>query len=715
MRVANLATPLPLVSAVPILALLSSAQGGVRVSAVPFLALFPASQGGVRRAQVQGNSAPCIGGKPSGCGKGLWSDATCRCECAPTICRNATGSCSDSSGQCDAGNPWEDCSLGTDYPWWDNDKRKAKSCTTRRYIPPGVWDLFATEAECCAAKHPNAAGCVSQTGKAPPPPPPSVSPTTRASMYEIVAIEFHVSGLPEEVDEEALRVEAEEVLRWVLVLDLAERVPGLKVTTVEERAAPKLSAGRALFHYDITMLRHQDRDKKFAPLIISELRNTYEEVIADVEAYTDMRYFGKGIDFVWCVEDQCSVKERIALIWDPVKFNVPRKISVDMDDFLGQLEVIYEAHLQGIEKLDILDIKFRIDEGAKQTKDIILSVAYAEKYQMVDLEPAINDRIKQSMSNISVEIEAYLLSQTGAGTNWYRNSKGAYTLRTKVVNTLTEEVEWEEEEEEEEEEEMGEVEKVKKPPSTIIILAIFGLLVLCLLVWFAVHQSKKRSRYKDEWRPTSHATSSRSSGSGSASPHFLDRRDRSNPLRERQRQRSYEMGQERRRRRRRRRKPCGEEKGGRAAHPRRPRATPIVDGALPHRRRDDTLCALENAASFDFGNVAEEDRGRPGTLRNVPDVATLRPGSAVGRACPKPRDDALGRLGSGHEEPRGAAAPRPGPSYEKPRTGSATEQPAAEEYQSVRRPDPEGEVSPYQDCRPARPKIGGHPCGVVRE
>ena len=47
--------------------------------------------------------------------------------------------CSDTVTQCDGPNPWEDCTLGKNCPWFDNDLKQAERCTTATKVPPGVW------------------------------------------------------------------------------------------------------------------------------------------------------------------------------------------------------------------------------------------------------------------------------------------------------------------------------------------------------------------------------------------------------------------------------------------------------------------------------------------------------------------------------------------------------------------------------------------------
>jgi len=145
-------------------------------------------------------------------------------------------------------------------------------------------------------------------------PPPTPSPTRIP--YEVIPVKFVVGGLPEDVDEWALRDDMMLALRRVLT-DIAARVSDLKITGVvesdpfnaAENGRVKLTGGadgdgprngkrKERFYYDVTVLRHPNKNRKFAPLIMAELRNSYEEMLDDIQSYTAMSNFGAGLDFV---------------------------------------------------------------------------------------------------------------------------------------------------------------------------------------------------------------------------------------------------------------------------------------------------------------------------------------------------------------------------------------------------------------------------------
>ena len=138
------------------------------------------------------------------------------------------------------------------------------------------------------------------------PPKPTPSPTTKASLYEVIPIKFVVSGLPPELKMTELEDEMMLALRRALV-DLTESVWGLKVTGVvesakmaseQEKNAAADDGGkkkkRVRFYYDVTVLKHPTPGRRFGPIIIDALKQNYDKIMEDIEAYTQMEYFGQG-------------------------------------------------------------------------------------------------------------------------------------------------------------------------------------------------------------------------------------------------------------------------------------------------------------------------------------------------------------------------------------------------------------------------------------
>jgi len=106
-----------------------------------------------------------------------------------------------------------------------------------------------------------------------------------------------------------LKDEMTTVLKRIL-LRLADSINGLKISSVEEkvvlsRRLEKLIRLRALqetkdvtLYFNVKVVR--DDDRKFGPLIINEIRDSYDEVLDQVQQFTDTTYFGGDISMNWC-------------------------------------------------------------------------------------------------------------------------------------------------------------------------------------------------------------------------------------------------------------------------------------------------------------------------------------------------------------------------------------------------------------------------------
>lgn len=154
-------------------------------------------------------------------------------------------------------------------------------------VPPGLWNIFNTKTVCC-----NTNFAYSDVCDAPPvTAPPTKHPTMAAvedDEYEIVPIKFEVGGLPDEVNRRELEEEMMTVMKRIL-LRLAGRVPGLKISRVEEKAVLGKSLLRRLrklektvtLYYNVYVIRSDE--KRFGPLIIEELRDSYGEVLEQIQ------------------------------------------------------------------------------------------------------------------------------------------------------------------------------------------------------------------------------------------------------------------------------------------------------------------------------------------------------------------------------------------------------------------------------------------------
>ena len=63
---------------------------------------------------------------PNGCPNGMFKQSTCSCQCIPPFCP-VDGNCLATDTTCE--DPWVDCEMGVDCPWWVN-YLTTDECTT---------------------------------------------------------------------------------------------------------------------------------------------------------------------------------------------------------------------------------------------------------------------------------------------------------------------------------------------------------------------------------------------------------------------------------------------------------------------------------------------------------------------------------------------------------------------------------------------------------
>lgn len=126
--------------------------------------------------------------------------------------------------------------------------------------------------------------------------PPTKHPTIARledDDYEIVSIQFTVSGVPDNIAINLIKSEMEIVLKRI-ILRLAGKIDGLKVTKVEAvelslnlwQRQRQLRHERALVD-EVTQYFHvyviRDDGKHFGPYIINEIRDSYDEVLTQIQ------------------------------------------------------------------------------------------------------------------------------------------------------------------------------------------------------------------------------------------------------------------------------------------------------------------------------------------------------------------------------------------------------------------------------------------------
>ncbi|KAL7435354.1 hypothetical protein ACHAXH_005049 [Discostella pseudostelligera] len=213
----------------------------------------------------------------SACTNGMFNQATCSCECIPPFCPDMYGNCIV-AGTCD--DPWSNCEQG--YHAADYYPRE-----TKPVVPPGTWKIFPTEETCCKASFPYSKFCIKEPKTIPPTKYPTI--TLIEDDEEIIPIQFSVSGITHKVSIHDISDEMEIVLKRIL-LRLAEKIEELKVMKVESIVAPVNLRRRELeeeyiLYFHVYVVRNDK--KKFGPYIIQGIKDLYNDVLSEIQAFSD--------------------------------------------------------------------------------------------------------------------------------------------------------------------------------------------------------------------------------------------------------------------------------------------------------------------------------------------------------------------------------------------------------------------------------------------
>ena len=257
----------------------------------------------------------------SGCVNGMFSQTKCVCECIPPYCPDLFGECKAPLNNC-GGNPWSDCTRGENCPWWVN-PLKGESCTTGPNVPLELWDIYNTKLACCNFNFPYSNVCKSNINdefSSEPTKHPTIA-APEEDDYEVIPIKFDVMGLPDGISMRELKDEMTVVLKRIL-LRLADKIDGLRVTQIEEKVVMnrrrrderdlqqqtlndnnRAVRGMEMMEYpqqqrevlderelsqtvtlyfNVYVVR-DDEGTKFGPLIIEEIRNSYNEVLDQIQ------------------------------------------------------------------------------------------------------------------------------------------------------------------------------------------------------------------------------------------------------------------------------------------------------------------------------------------------------------------------------------------------------------------------------------------------
>ena len=176
-------------------------------------------------------------------------------------------------------------------------------------MPDGLWTVYSTEEECCSTSFPSSTTCYIEL-ETKPTKHPTISLEDEDGQ-EIVPIQFIVMGVPEDASINELKEGMLESLKGIL-LDLSQSIGELTVTNVEEKIIGRRSRRKSLEEaverksrhnnsnernhsyrrrrglektvevvFDITVVHHEDI--RFGPIIIEAIRNSYDEIVSDIQ------------------------------------------------------------------------------------------------------------------------------------------------------------------------------------------------------------------------------------------------------------------------------------------------------------------------------------------------------------------------------------------------------------------------------------------------
>lgn len=176
-------------------------------------------------------------------------------------------------------------------------------------MPDGLWTVYSTEEECCSTSFPSSTTCYIEL-ETKPTKHPTIS-LEDDDGQDIVPIQFIVMGVPEDASINELKEGMLESLKGIL-LDLSQSIGELTVTNVEEKIMGRRSRRNNLEEaverksrhnsnrrnhsnrrprrgleetvevvFDVTVVHHEDI--RFGPIIIEAIRNSYDEIISDIQ------------------------------------------------------------------------------------------------------------------------------------------------------------------------------------------------------------------------------------------------------------------------------------------------------------------------------------------------------------------------------------------------------------------------------------------------
>lgn len=406
------------------------------------------------------------------CMSGLWNTLTCVCDCIPPYCADSiNGACREATG-C-VGRPWGECIMGVTCPWWKTifytattvkGEEESALCQSGTDIPPGVYVLYASQQECelkVSSSDMNA-----------------VVLGNNPTGFEVVTLKFTVDGLPSSIipsdDIDILEEEMEYVTRWALTT-LAEQlgdsliIKGIEKkknsTMIEEGGDMDVIAndGSSIgemttssnVYYDITLVQ-RNGGEEYGPIIITGLKDLYPKIMEMIAESSSRLYLVYGVELFWCYDEDgddmiyntyvmCSANtETVAYT---IRFdNVPlisqnqTLTTSDWDTLIDEVIGDYKNTLQGVDRLDIVDMKIvgvinlHPDDGdaTTYTKDVKLDIVVVDRLA-TDFSPIIKSTLLNTKSSTLKLIQSSDTS-TKLNLSWCVNDNGQFTECSKRLN-----------------------------------------------------------------------------------------------------------------------------------------------------------------------------------------------------------------------------------------------------------------------------------------
>lgn len=284
---------------------------------------------------------------------------------------------------CNPTNPWFNCVRGIDCPWWRN-PLKANSCATGPEVPPGIWEVWGSQTECCAL-YPQSDACrdFKQVSKRPTPFPTigfASLPDT-----EIISVRFSGLTIPNGVIIEDFQNRLREAVK-IVILDLAEQYSSLKILDLEYRRAN--SRNEDLI-FDITVPR--ESGVSYASIIHNSIKDRITFIYNDMTEWLRRQnidvddFINRDFCFDWEGQSYCSTraptrrptpeptqqpKEVI-----PVQFlDIQLPIDVSVEAFKEEMRNVAKRIVLNLAEkygsLKILDVQLRDRRRRKSLEDV---------------------------------------------------------------------------------------------------------------------------------------------------------------------------------------------------------------------------------------------------------------------------------------------------------------------------------------------------------